>query len=93
MYEEEIDNHEFMFDINKKYCDILEKGNITIKEVQDFFNMYFINNIARLDVEYVSHNHWEANEEKLKENNAIISNQILKIKMISILIFIISIIK
>ena len=63
-----------MFDKNKKYCDILEKGNITIKEVQEFFNEYLINNISRLDVEYVSHNHWMANEEKLKENNAILSN-------------------
>lgn len=63
-----------MFDKNKKYCDILEKGNITIKEVQEFFNEYLINNISRLDVEYVSHNHWMANEEKFKENNAILSN-------------------
>ena len=73
-YEGEIENNEFMFDKNKKYCDILEKGNITIKEVQEFFNEYLINNISRLDVEYVSHNHWMVNEEKLKENNAILSN-------------------
>ena len=59
----------------KKYCEILEKGNITIKEVQDFFNKHLINNISRLDVEYVSHKHWEANEVKLKENNSIIKRE------------------
>ena len=53
----------------------LEKGNITIKEVQDFFNKHLINNISRLDVEYVSHKHWEANEVKLKENNSNIKRE------------------
>ena len=59
----------------KKYCEILEKGNITIKEVQDFFNKHLINNISRLDVEYVSHKHWEANEVKLKENTSNIKRE------------------
>ena len=93
----EMERHEFMFDRKKKYCEILVKGNITIKEVQDFFNKHLINNISRLDVEYVSHKHWEANEVKLKENNsnikreAISSIEELKIKMKNILISIISI--
>ena len=71
----EMERHEFMFDRKKKYCEILEKGNITIKEVQDFFNKHLINNISRLDVEYVSHKHWEANEVKLKENNSNIKRE------------------
>ena len=71
----EMERHEFMFDRKKKYCEILVKGNITIKEVQDFFNKHLINNISRLDVEYVSHKHWEANEVKLKENNSNIKRE------------------
>ena len=66
----EMERNEYMFDRKKKYCELLEKGNITIKDVQDFFNEHLINKISRLDVEYVSHKHWEANELKLKENNS-----------------------
>ena len=38
----EIMQHEFMFDRKQKICDILENGNITIKEVQEYFNKNFI---------------------------------------------------
>ena len=65
----EIMQHEFMFNRKQKICDILENGNITIKEVQDYFNKNFIEEVSRLDVEYVSHGHWEENEKKIKENN------------------------
>ena len=64
----EIMQHEFMFDRKQKICDILENGNITIKEVQEYFNKNFIDEVSRLDVEYVSHGHWEENEKKIKEN-------------------------
>lgn len=65
----EIIKHEFLFERKQIMCDILEHGNICAKEVQDFFNLHFIDDIQRLDVEYVSHSHWEQNEKCLKENN------------------------
>ena len=61
----EIVRHQYRFDIKEKNCVILE--NLKKEELVEFYKKHFIEDVRKIDVEYVAECHKENNEKLLKE--------------------------
>ena len=56
-----ITNHDFEFDKKEKQVAIIENGEIKKEDVSNFFKYHFIDNIRKIDLEYVPQNRKEEN--------------------------------
>ena len=79
----EIKKRKYVFDRKEQHVSILE--SLKKEELIQFYNHVFVQNLRRLDVEYVAHNHQEENN-RLEEDNLKIceENKIKRIKVKSI---------
>ena len=77
----EIKKFNFNFNIKKQICNILE-NEIKKEDLINFYNKNFIENVKKIEIEYVSEKDWEENEKFLNELSKTENNKRIKVNNI-----------
>lgn len=77
----EIKKFIFNFNIKKQICNILE-NEIKKEDLINFYNKNFIENVKKIEIEYVSEKYWEENEKFLNELSKTENNKRIKVNNI-----------